>query len=154
MDVINNLKIVCGELFFSMFLCVVHMKCNAQNSISIRIFIWHHNSIAFIFVSQYCLWLMFNLVVLNCVLRISSARWCIKLVNTLSISFFINDYWWWYNYSLQLAAIYHFEFHPKGCSIFGCSPGGERKFFWQPIILQIPPWATIKNGTTLSLFAS
>ena len=42
-------------------------------------------------------------------------------------------------YSLQLAAIYHFEFHSKGYSIFGCSPGGERKFFWQPIILQIRP---------------
>ena len=75
---------------------------------------------------------MFNLVVLNCVLCISSARWCIKPVNTLSISFFKNDYWWWYNYSLQLAAIYHFEFHPKDCFIFGCSPGGERKIFWQP----------------------
>ena len=48
----------------------------------------------------------------------SSARWCIKPVNTLSISFFKNDYWWWYNYSLQLTAIYNFEFHPKGCSIF------------------------------------
>ena len=78
------------------------------------------------------IFLMFNLVVLNCVLCISSARWCIKPVNTPSISFFINDYWRWYNYSLQLAAIYHFEFHSKGYSIFGCSPGGERKILWKP----------------------
>ena len=115
------------------------------------------------------IFLMFNLVVLNCVLCISSARWCIKPVNTPSISFFINDYWRWYNYSLQLAAIYHFEFHSKGYSIFGCSPGGERKILWKPPLPHLfqiftrsltPPhicstwiWGILTVGTPPALFS-